>query len=126
MSSVGPLVEGLKLAKVSLDNSILLDVFNLARVSIERSKASDIAYTGKVADQLNNVVSHISRKATELAEAIDVGRVLLQELECGVDEVLEVLVLHLDDVSSRNGRASTGNDHGRRGRKCQRQEGEED
>jgi hypothetical protein len=71
-----------------------------------------------------------------------VGRILPEKLEGGIDENLlndgvrsqyvshmqymegayEVVVLHLNDVSSGNGRASTGNEDGSREGKNHREE----
>jgi hypothetical protein len=100
----------MRLAKVGLYNSILLNVVDLYHVSIGYISLQDQkAYTGQVAEQLNNVVGHISRETTKSGELVDVGWVLLENLQGDVDEVLEVLVLHLDNPSSWNRSASTGN-----------------
>jgi hypothetical protein len=115
-----------ELAKVSLDNGILLDVINLEFISDLKLLCSTCTtYTRQVAEQLNNVVSHISRKSTESAELVDVGRVLPEKLESAVDKGLKVFVLHLDDVPSGNGRTSTGNYDGsrkgkNRGEECEK------
>lgn len=84
-----------------------------------------IAYTGKVAEQLNNVISDISGKTTEATELVDMRGVLLEKLQSSVDEVLKVLVLELDNVPSWDGSASTGNDDWRRKGKSHWQKGEE-
>jgi hypothetical protein len=123
LGSVRLLLESLKLAQVGLDNSILLNVLNLLELAYACSTLSWITYTRKVADQLNDVITHVSSKATEVAKTIDVSWVLLKKLQGGV-EVLEVLVLHFDDVTTGDGGSSTGNDHWSRSRECQRQESE--
>jgi len=84
-----------------------------------------VTYTLHVADGVDDVVSHLSGETTESGELVDVGRVLLDDLQGSVDEVVEVVGpqvgLHLDNVLSRDGSALTGNnDWGRKGH-CQRQ-----
>lgn len=105
----------LNLSKVGLDNGILLDVVNLCIVSISNPMLKLAGtYTGQVAEQVNNVISHVSRETTKTTEVVDMSGVLLEKLQSGVDEVLKVLVLHLDNVASWDGSASTGNDDWRR------------
>ena len=107
---VGLLLE-VRLAKVGSNNSVLLNVVDLYCVSIlEDHIRGRKAYTREVAKQLNNVISHISRETTESSELVDMSRVLLENLQGSVDEVLKVLVLHLDDPSSGDRSAGTGND----------------
>lgn len=91
LSGVCLLLEGsLELTKVGLDDSVLLDVVN----------------TREVLEKLDDVVAHLSGEATEVAELVNVGRVLLENLQSRLEEGLEVLVLQLDNVLSRDG--STG------------------
>ena len=90
LSDVCLLLEMLNFAKVGLDNSILLNVVN----------------TREVAQELHDVVAHLRGETTKVAELVDVGRVLLEKLQSTLDERLQVLVLHLDDVLSRNGSTS--------------------
>lgn len=65
LSGVRLLLEGsLNLTKVSLDDSVLLDVIN----------------TGKVLKELDDVVAHLSGEATEVAELVNMGGILLENL----------------------------------------------
>lgn len=72
--------------KIGLDDCVLLDVVN----------------TGKVLEELDNIVAHLSSETTEVAKLVDMGRVLLENLKGSLEDGLEVLVLQLDDILSRN------------------------
>jgi hypothetical protein len=126
LSGVGPLLDAVNLAKVGLDNGILLDVFDLLIISICVSKIDQYAYTWEIADQVNNVVSHVGGESTEVTKLVDMSGVLLEKLQGSVDELLKFLVLALDNVASGNGGSCAGNDHWCRSCKCQRQKGKED
>lgn len=105
----------LELSKVGLDNGILLDVVDLCTISISKFHVEiAAAYTRQVAEQVDNVISHVSRETTEATEFVDVSGVLPEKLQGVVDQSIKVLVLHLDNVTSRDGSASTGNDDWRR------------
>lgn len=91
-----------------------------------RNIRKSIAYTGEVAEQLNNVISDISGETTETTELVDVSGVLLEKLQSSVDEVLKVLVLELDNVPSWDGSASTRNDDWRRKGKSHWQKSEKE
>lgn len=80
LSGVGPLLDAVNLAKVGLDNGILLDIINLQRISMYVSEMCRNSYTREVADQLDDIVCHISGEATEATEVVDVGRVLPENL----------------------------------------------
>lgn len=62
----------LKFTKVGLNNSILLDIFN----------------TREAAEELDNVVAHVSGKTTEVSKRVDVGRVFLEKLQGTIDKSL--------------------------------------
>jgi hypothetical protein len=126
LSGVGPLLDAVDLAKVGLDNGILLDVFDLFMVSICVSNIDRYAYAGEIADQVNNVVSHVGGESTKVTKLVDMSGVLLEKLQGSVDELLEFLVLALNNVASGNGGSCAGNDHWCRSCKCQRQKGKED
>ena len=98
-----------------MDNGILLDIVNLSTVNISKSNVEiATAYTRQVAEQVHNVISHVSGETTEATEVVDMSGILPEKLQGIVDDSLKVLVLHLDDVASWNGSASTGNDDWRR------------
>jgi hypothetical protein len=118
----------LDFSEVGLDNSILLDVVDLKpyqQPPIFHVELS-ITYTGQVAEQLNNVISHVSRETAETTKLVDMSGVLPEKLQGSVDEVVKVLVLHLDNVSSWDGSTSAGNDDWRRQGKSHWQKGDEE
>lgn len=70
-------------------------------------------YTGKEAEKVDNVISDLSSEAAKVTELVHVRRVLLQELQSILNQGVEVLVLELDNVSSGDREAITGNDEWR-------------
>lgn len=82
------------------------------------------AYEGELAEDLNDIVGDLGGESLVLAKAIDVVRTLGQELQGLLNNVLEGIILHLDDVFAGNRMASAGLEH--RGTKCQRQDCGED
>jgi hypothetical protein len=63
-------------------------------------------YTRKLLEQVDNVVRELSSKSLVLSKAINVLRLLGEESQCLLDDVLNGVVLHLDDVLSGNRLAS--------------------
>lgn len=92
LSDVCLLLDVLNLTKVGLDNSILLDVFD----------------TWENTEELNNVIAHLSSEPAKASKLVNMGRILLEKLQSTLDEILQVLILQLDNVLSRNWGTCTG------------------
>lgn len=85
---------------------LLESVLDLTEVGLDDCVLLDVVDTRKVLEDLDDVVAHLSGETTKVTELVDMGRVLLENLQSSLEEVLEVLVLQLDDVLSRDGSTS--------------------
>lgn len=110
MSDVRLLLQGSRGTEVGSDDSVLLNVFDLLTVSTIYWYWARRTYTRQDAEQLDDVISQISSKTAEVAELVDMVGVLLENLQGGGDDVVKVSAAQSDNVLSRNGSTSTGND----------------
>lgn len=104
LSEVGTVLELYRLGQVGLNNGVLLNVVN----------------EGEIGEDFDNVIGDLGRETLVFAKAVDVLGTLGEDLQGLLDNVLEGIILHLDDVFAGDCMACAGLEHG--STKCQWQD----